>query len=557
MANPRKPLPKGNRKPPVYTKEAITVSLFDSLNTWVEKKSKVLTITALSCCALFSILLFQAKMDLGADDSAYLQRAFDFIHKGIFPSYQGPLYPLILSIFIAIAGIKIILLKVLSIIFNFFSVFFIYRAFKDRIPAILLYTVLLLNALNTYILSFSSLTYSEPLFMMLQSMLLYYFFKLGDTLESNEDKTFRGNLRPWLTVGLFVFLLASSRTVGFFAFASFIVYFIARKEYKYILYLVGAFLVFQIPMTLLEKLIWHVGDNGGSQTSILMLKDPYDPSAGTETVNGFFQRFTGNSISYLSKRFFQIISLKSFDSTEQNGGVAFFFLIFCVLSLYRAFRSKNFPMLLVGLYVLSMMSASFFAIQTRWDQPRIIMVFVPLLLLLVFYGLYDLLKKAPWGLQFLMIIVIIIPLFASLSSTLKAAKTNSVVLSKNLHGDVFYGYTPDWVNYLRMSQWCADNLPKDAKVGVRKSGMSFVYTNGKEFLAINRAYYTDADSVLAFFKRNKAEYVVLASLRMNPNVADEHSIINTIQQMINSVVQIIRKKDITIRSGTCDYGHSR
>jgi hypothetical protein len=540
MAKPGKPQgnPKSNKKPPVYSQQASKTSLFDGLNAWAEKRSKALTIIIFASCALFSILLFQAKMDLGADDSAYLQRAYDFIHKGMFPSYQGALYPMLLGLFIAVFGINIILLKVISIIFNFLALYFMYKAFKKRVPAFLLYVILFLTAFNTFMLNYASLTYSEPFFMFIQSLVLFYFFKLNDSLENKEDKSLRGNYHQWLTVGLCVFLLATVRTIGFFSFGAFIVYFLIRKQYKYILYLVGAFLVFQIPMMLLEKVIWHVSSDGNSQAKILLLKNPYDPSEGNETLNGFVVRFTDNCVIYLSKRFFQIINIRSSDSTDQSGGITFFFIAFCLFSIYRIFRSKNYPMLLTGLYTMCMLSASFFAIQTRWDQPRIIMVYVPLMLLVVLYGLYDILKKAPWGAQVLMLLAVVIPLaIASVSSTVKAVKINSPILSKNLHGDIYYGYTPDWVNYLKMSKWCADNLPKDAKVATRKASMSFVYGNGKEFFAINRAYYTDPDSVLGFFKRNNVGYVMLASLRMNPNVADEHSIINTVHQMMVPVAQ--------------------
>src|ERR1700691_2925487 len=102
MAQPKKPAVKANntakardKKPATYSslkKEPTT--LFSSYNKWLEKNSKSLIIIILSIGTLFSLLLFQARMDIGGDDSGYILRAYDFIHKGVFPSYQGPLYPL-------------------------------------------------------------------------------------------------------------------------------------------------------------------------------------------------------------------------------------------------------------------------------------------------------------------------------------------------------------------------------------------------------------------------------------------------------------------------------
>ena len=190
MAQPNKPKIKPantkvrDKKPVTYSslkKEPET--FFSGIDKFLNKNSRVLVVIILSLGVLFSLLLFQARMDTGGDDSGYVLRAYDFIHKGVFPSYQGPLYPLVLSIFVSFLGIKIVLLKFLSIIFNFIALLFLYKAFKGRIPALVLYSVLLLAAVNTYILNFASLTYNESFFMALQYIFFYYFFKLQDSIK--------------------------------------------------------------------------------------------------------------------------------------------------------------------------------------------------------------------------------------------------------------------------------------------------------------------------------------------------------------------------------------
>lgn len=48
-------------------------------------------------------------------------------------------------------------------------------------------------------------------------------------------------------------------------------------------------------------------------------------------------------------------------------------------------------------------------------------------------------------------------------------------------GDIYYGYTEDWTNFLKLSRYCGDSLPETAYVVSRKAPMSFIYSNGKSF----------------------------------------------------------------------------
>ena len=83
---------------------------------------------------VFGLFLFEAKMSVGGDDSAYIKRAMRFLDEGKFPSFQGALYPLMLSIFVAIFGINIMLFKWISFVFTFAWVYMLYKTFKGRLP---------------------------------------------------------------------------------------------------------------------------------------------------------------------------------------------------------------------------------------------------------------------------------------------------------------------------------------------------------------------------------------------------------------------------------------
>lgn len=535
---PRKIISKGKKAKPVVYNPGPGIqqsTVFERANKWLLNKEKPILFILFGACLLFCLLLFQARMDIGGDDSAYILRGYDFIHKGVFPSYQGPLYPIVLSLFIAVFGVKVLGLKMLSVVFILGALFVSYKAFKKHFPPLIFFAVMFLTAINAYIDNFASLTYSEALAMLLQACLILYFYKLIEKLETEGGTALKNTYKNWLLVGLFIVLLSLARNIGFIAMVGFMAYFAIRKQYKYIAYLLAAVMVFQLPEMLMEKAIWHVSNQWGGQSAQHMLKNPYDPSKGNETFSGYIVRFFGNCNIYFSKRFLQIIGLRSADAITSSPGVTFLFILTGIFACFRVFKSKNFYLMATVLYVGAMVCGTFFGLQVQWDQPRIIMVFVPLLMFIFLFAFYDVLKKRSGFMQKLFIYAIIGLVIAGMASSVNASAKNSKILDKNIKGDIFYGYTNDWVNYLRMSQWCADNLPKDAHIAARKAPMSFIYT-GKEFFPIYKAYYTNADSVLNFFQKNKVDYVILASLRINPNV-DNGGIINTLWQMLAPVAK--------------------
>jgi hypothetical protein len=115
-------------------------------------------------------------------------------------------------------------------------------------------------------------------------------------------------------------------------------------------------------------------------------------------------------------------------------------------------------------------------------------------------------------------------------------KENVKAFKKNLSGDIYYGYSPDWENFLKMSKYCADSLPDSVNVLSRKPSMSFLYGNGKKFVGQYMVTSMDADTVLMNWKKQNVQYVILGSLRMNPK-KNNGRVINTIHRMIGPVYQ--------------------
>ena len=108
---------KGKSKNHLATKKDNGYSIFFHLNNYLKTKSPQVLVISCLLAFIFGILFFNPNISIGGDDAGYIHRAFDFVDKNIFPTFQGPLYPLILSIFISIFGINLLVLKGLSLLF--------------------------------------------------------------------------------------------------------------------------------------------------------------------------------------------------------------------------------------------------------------------------------------------------------------------------------------------------------------------------------------------------------------------------------------------------------
>ncbi|MDR0844118.1 MAG: hypothetical protein LBN71_02770 [Tannerella sp.] len=161
-------------------------------------------------------------------------------------------------------------------------------------------------------------------------------------------------------------------------------------------------------------------------------------------------------------------------------------------------------LLFIGLYVGVMNFASFVLLQSSWAQDRLIMIYYPYILLFLLGGIcylfqLKMLRKA----FFIYPILLIVLCVGTLSITKNRIGRNVPVLQQNILGDTFYGYTPDWENFMKASQWAAKNLDKNAVIASRKPTMSKVYT-GRDFFGIQGAETAPMEELVSFFA-NKTE----------------------------------------------------
>jgi len=162
--------------------------------------------------------------------------AHEFLKEFKFINYQGPLYPIVLSVVDAIFGMSLKAFKIFSMLSMLACVYLMFRAFRNRIPSTLLFITLLLTSLNSHVLYFASQTYSEAFYMFLQSLLLLVFFKFfvdSPHFPPKEEES----PSLWRRVGLGHLLLAIvllcvilTRSAGYSLFLAITVYFILYRQ---------------------------------------------------------------------------------------------------------------------------------------------------------------------------------------------------------------------------------------------------------------------------------------------------------------------------------------
>ncbi len=529
-------------------------TLFEKIEVWGANNEKKLLFTFLALSLLFSFMLFNARISEAHDDALYLEGGWRYVNE--FPNYfytqNAPLYVLFLGLLTKLFGFKLLLFKLFNVAFSFFAVFFFFKTFYKRIPVVVFIPVMIFVSCNHLIQYYASMTFTEAFYLFLQALFFYWFFKLHDALQTQPNGM--KHIKLWLMVGLFTFLIATCKSVAIVSVPVLIFFFLFEKQWKNAGLALGAYLVFKIPYELIVKLIWGSQNQFSGQSKILLLKDPYDKAAGNDDFAGFVGRFFDNCNLYLGKRFYELLGLreeytKPIETQLQADKLqseykylAFFVVIILSIALFQIIKHKNKPLLFFGLFTGAQLLLSFVILQARWDQPRIVLICMPIMLILMYYLFYNSVKKSGMGQNIYLVIALILS-SSILMSSFKRGATNIPIVKKNLAGNIYYGYTPDWQNFLKCSEWCADSLPKNSLVASRKAPMSFVYGKGKKFFPVYSVVKRDSltqqsnpDSALTYFAQNNVTHIMVGSLRINPKV-NSGDVINTVHNIVQPIMQ--------------------
>ncbi|MBA3705342.1 MAG: glycosyltransferase family 39 protein [Bacteroidetes bacterium] len=508
--------------------------IFERLNSWFEKHDKKIFFILLFSSTLFSLLLFDSKVSEGGDDSSYIQRAWSLLNEGIFPYYQGPAYPIFLSFIVKLFGLNIIALKFFSVFCQIGFVLFTYLTFRKRIPYIVLFALIAFLSFNHFIQYYASQTFTETFFLFVQSICLYVVFNIIDTINKDSGwlDGFKQNYLKWILFGVFFVLLSISKSIAFVTIIGIVIYFVLNKNYKQVVYALIAFFLIRIFYQLLVSSIF--GPNDSDQLEMVLRKELYKPEAGHENLSGMIERFFNNFNTYISLHMYRILNFRSIDTLLIIPPLSYISTIIFGIFTFISYK-RNKYVFFSSIYMIVLCTGIFIGIQAANMQDRLIIIVMPLIFIVLFYGTYELVKRSA-GAQFIFILFAGIMCLVTISKSVAQAKENTKALKKNLSGDIYYGYTPDWENFLKMGKYCADSLPDSAQVLSRKPNMSFIYGNGKKFVGQYWVTTMNADSVLMAWEQQKVKYVILANLRMNPK-KNNGRIINTIHRMLQPVAQ--------------------
>lgn len=512
-----------------YSNKSINAGKNNKTNTKKEEKSDFISNDFLAPCSnvlgylltalafVMALFVFVPDVSVGGDDSTYLQSAYNFAEGIAFPTWQGPVYPMLIGSISKIFGFHIILFKFLSVIFFAISVYLTHRLFSRFANAFAAVSVSAISAVCYMLLLYASSTYTEPFFMMLQSGFLLYLLEI---MQREPAWSAPGNRSMWRKYFIHFGLLAlagyvmfQTRSLAIVVIPLTIAYLVLSRKYKPAAVFAGAAVLCHIVNTVYRRLFWDVESvSFRSQLDSIMLINPYEPSKGYETLGGYLGRFWDNSMLYLSKHFMKMFGLFDYDARVVSTSITVFMLLLLLSAgIYLWKRNRN--LFVVYGYSVAMMGVTFVMLQKLWDQERLVMIYFPLVLGQLIYILYNVCSKA------VAVPVLIAGLIftANLVRTIGRADTN---LASHFDSGTYRSYTDDWRNYMLASRWASDSLPKGSVVICRKSQMSWIAADGAnnvKFQGLYKLHTFDSDSMCGMLLDTlQGTHAILANLRLNP-----------------------------------------
>lgn len=504
------------------------------LDSWIEARWKWVFASIFALFLLVAIGLFDAYIVPMADDGNYVLEAMNLARHGIYPSFQSVLYNVLMVIPSALFGYDVLGFKLFSLLFAASGIYLFYKVFRDHLPASVVAFALFIYASNYAIQFYSSAVMSEAFFMTFQTIYLAIAFLLIKHFDSSDHSPSAGFL-AW--TGLVLLLFSISKNMQIISAFVIALYFALHGRWRPAAMIAGVFVAYRVVYSALIGILFG-GSTVSSQFSTMLLKNFYDPTQGNETLWGLMLRYRENFHHHIANDLIRVLGFGPEGIPfEGNPLVTWIFAIGCLLLLYRAFRFKENQLFMLGLYLMVLMSVVFIALQTHWKQDRMILIFIPPLALFIAGMLHREASrsKTVWAHWAVISMMGLIGL-AQLRHLPAKVEANRPKLHALLQGDEIGGYTTDWKNYHRMSNWAAENLPEGSRVGVRKSGTSIVFTRGAEifenFYASTRE---QGDQVIADLQQKGVTHIMACSLRLNPYRAVEGQVIGTMYSYLRAI----------------------
>ena len=449
------------------------MAFIDRINSKIAGKENITLYLSLFTTLIFCGLYFNIGINIGGDDSGYVLRAMRFWENGEFPKIQGVIYPLFLAPFYGLTNGNLILLKMISILMFLGSQYFIFFTYKSNFQPLSFLILLLTLSINYYWLTYSSLTYSEALFNLIQFGTIYFFYhRFICRMASTWDV---------IVLALLGLILLKTRVIGAAILVASFIYFLKYKQWKTLLHFSLISLLLIVLWDTLTHLSFH--DNKTilvSQIMGLLQKNPYDASQGSADFILLIQRLFFNLNNYVSKHMMQLLALRSYDFIESNW---IFTIATSLLIIVAAFlnRSRN-KIIIFSLIYLAVGMIVVLATPKIWSQVRFIQPFIPIIYIVLIYEFQEAAKKK---LSWLPCIIALLLLVFQMVHSVHYIKDNVVKIEAYQYGDKYFEHTPDWKNYLNTCEWVGDNIDKrDGKVACRKPHIAALVSKEDNFYGI-------------------------------------------------------------------------
>jgi 4-amino-4-deoxy-L-arabinose transferase-like glycosyltransferase len=469
----------------------------------------LLLATILVVQIVFSILVFDPRLDTGGDNAHYICLARSMLsgegYRDIFepgnpPHTQYPFgYPLLLALIMVPFRDSLIALKLLSAALSVGSVVLFFLLMRGKCGSILLYTTTLLFSVTPLLLQYGHKILSDVPFTFF-SLLSLFLFKKGE----QDRRWFSPFL--WASVVAMVFTY-HIRTVGAALFVALLVYLGSRKQFARMFLVLGVMALLVLPWTLRTARL----SEGGGYVTQLLLRNPYDRESGTVGPGDLLRRVGANGEAYFASaipRSIVAIHERVWPMPSRRWDIYLFGFAVSGLILLGFVDDMRRRHGILHFYILLYMGILLIWPQV-WASDRF---FLPVAPFGVFYlfkgGLFifsriDPAKRRRFGLTVAGLLL--------LSSTVTLSRGmggNLMVMRLYASGDRTAGYSADWVNYFRAASFASRSTPSDAVFMARKPALFYLFAERK---CVVYPFTYIREEILGTIAEKGVEYIVLDS----------------------------------------------
>ncbi|MBC8754793.1 glycosyltransferase family 39 protein [Kordia sp. YSTF-M3] len=410
--------------------------------------------------------------------------------------HYPPGYPVVIAAVVKVFSNDIITIKKLNGAFLLGAIlllFFIVKRLTENDH--IAFSVSFITLLNYYILGYATIMMSEIPFLFFSLLCVLVFLKIDFS---------KPIFKNWLFFLLLICLSFSFyiRSVALALFVSMVCFLCFKKQWRYVVGLIGGFIVLYLPWMLRNS------DAGNTYVSQLFLKNPYQPEQGSIGFSDLIERISINFGRYITKEIPSgMLSSNEVVYTDASAPITewllgFLLIIGIVFGIYKLQKFRTF----ILLYVLA-----FFALLMIWPYiwygTRFLVPLIPLLIFLFIFGMISLLKWLqekiiPKQLKHFTTIttVVLLSFWAFMYGSNSVSK-----LKDRAKGD----YGDNYKNYFALADWVNKNADDASITAVRKEGLFYLFSK-KNVTTYQKTL--DKEAQLAYLKNKNVDYVVVEQL---------------------------------------------